>query len=291
MKLITGKNGFIGSNLIADVKIGRDECDFTDYSSTLQVFKKYSPKTVIHTAAKHGSAVEMLKDHTQYIENNVLIDMNVIRACKEANVENLLMLSTITSFDPKHSSPFTEQSIYGEVNETIFGYAYSKKLCVGLCKAYQLDYNLNYKSIFLGNTYGPFGKFHNNGTVIHNLIYKFVKAKKENVDVNLFGDGKAVRNYTYVQDLDVIFNNIIQNKDIKNPIIVSNNVQSSILDIVDIIRTYLNFTNDVIFDSDNIIGDQVKVVNTHNLYKIIGDFKFTNLKTGIEKTIDWYLAN
>jgi len=291
MKLITGGNGFIGSNITADVKICREECDLIDYSSVLKTLQRYSPKTVIHTAAKHGSAIEMLKDHTQYVENNVLSDMNIIKACKESGVENLLMLSTITSFDPKHPSPFNEESIYGEVNEKIFGYAYSKKLCVGLCKAYQLDYGLNYKSIFLGNTYGPFGKFHDNGTVIHNLIYKFVNAKKENTDVNLFGDGKAIRNYTYVKDLNTIFDRIIENKDVKDPVIVSNNVQSSIIDIVDIIKSYLNFNNKINFDTNSVIGDQVKVVNTCNLSKIIGDFEFTNLKTGIEKTIDWHLKN
>lgn len=290
MKLITGKNGFIGSNLIADVKIGRDECDFTDYSSILQVFKKYSADTVIHTAAKHGSAIEMLKNHTEYVENNILTDINVIKACKESGVENLLMLSTITSFDPKHPSPFTEESINGEVNEKIFGYAYSKKLCAGLCKAYQLDYGLNYKAIFLGNTYGPFGKFHDNATVIHNLIYKFVKAKKENSDVNLFGDGKTIRNYTYVEDLNTIFDKVIVDKTIKNPIIVSNSVQSSILDIVDIIKSHLNFNNNIKFDNTTIVGEQIKVVDTRRLSKIIGEFYFTDLKTGIEKTIDWYIA-
>lgn len=290
MRLVTGKNGFIGSNLTADIKIGRDECDFTDYASTLHILQKYSPDTVIHTAAKHGSAIEMLKGHTQYIENNILSDMNIIKACRESGVKNLLMLSTITSFDTQHSSPFTEESIHGRVNEKIFGYAYSKKLCVGLCKAYQMDYNLNYKSVFLGNTYGPYGKFHNNGTVIHNLIHKFIKAKRENKDVSLFGDGKVIRNYIYVKDLNFIFDKILFNQEIKEPIIVSSPFQNSILDIVEIIQSHINFENKVIFDKSNNIGEQVKVVNTHKLNEVIGDFSFTDLKTGIQKTIDWYIS-
>ena len=100
----------------------------------------------------------MGKDHTGYIENNIICDMNIIKGpCRESGVENLLMLSTITSFDPRNPSPFTEQSINGEVNEKIFGYAYSKRSALDFCKAYQLDYGLNYKSIFLGNTYKLYG--------------------------------------------------------------------------------------------------------------------------------------
>lgn len=291
MKLVTGGNGFIGSNISADVRVCRSECDLTDYRSVVQTLEKYSPTTVIHTAAKHGSAVEMLKDHTQYIENNLLSDMNIIKACREVGVENLLMLSTITSFDPNHPSPFTEESIYGEVNEKIFGYAYSKKICVGLCKAYQLDYGLNYKSVYLGNTYGPHGKFSDTGTVIHNLIYKFVKAKHDKTDVNLFGDGKAIRNYLYVEDLNYILDFILKNKEIKESVIVSNDVKVSISDIVKVIVDYLNFDGNVNFDSDKIIGDQVKIVDNSRLKNIIGDYEFTDLKTGIVKTIDWYLHN
>jgi GDP-L-fucose synthase len=291
MKLVTGGNGFIGSNITADARVVRSECDLTDYRSVVKTLEKHSPTTVIHTAAKHGSAVEMLKDHTQYIENNVLSDMNIIKACREVGVENLLMLSTITSFDPNHPSPFTEESIYGEVNEKIFGYAYSKKICVGLCKAYQLDYGLNYKSIYLGNTYGPHGKFHQDGTVIHNLIYRFHKAIKENTDVHLYGNGKVFRNYLYVEDLNAIIDLILPNKEVKDPIIVSSAKQISIIDIVEVIKECLDFKNKVVFDSSTMIGDQVKVVDNTKLIDVIGDFQFTTLKEGIKKTIDWYQKN
>lgn len=291
MKLVTGGNGFIGSNITADVRVARSECDLTDYRSVVETLEKYSPTTVIHAAAKHGSAVEMLKDHTQYIENNVLSDMNIIKACREVGVENLLMLSTITSFDPNHPSPFNEDSIYGEVNEKIFGYAYSKKICVGLCKAYQLDYGLNYKSIYLGNTYGPHGKFHQDGTVIHNLIYRFHKAIKENTDVHLYGNGKVFRNYLYVEDLDAIIDMILPNKEVKDPIIVSSAKQISIIDIVEVIKECLDFKNKVMFDSSTMIGDQVKVVDNTKLIDVIGNFEFTTLEEGISKTIDWYQNN
>lgn len=39
------------------------------------------------------------------------------------------------------------------------------------------------------------------------------------------------------------------------------------------------------------IGDQVKVVDNTKLIDVIGDFKFTTLKEGIKKTINWYQKN
>ena len=107
MKLVTGSSGFIGSNIEADLKWDRSTCDLTDYNRVLELFDQHPIKTVVHCAARHGSALEMGKDHTGYIENNIICDMNIIKACRESGVENLLMLSTITSFDPRNPSPFT----------------------------------------------------------------------------------------------------------------------------------------------------------------------------------------
>lgn len=289
MKLLTGSEGFIASNLEADLKLTRNDCDLTNYESVLNILNDYLPDTVIHCAAKHGSALEMMNNHSEYINNNILSDLNIIKACKETGVRNLLMLSTITSFDPSTPSPFTEQSINGNINEKIFGYAFSKKICVGLCKAYQMDYGLNYKSTFLGNTYGPFGLFNDNATVIHNLIYKFVKAKKEGKDVNLYGDGKAIRNYIYVKDLNPIFNKIINDESIKEPLIVSSEFSCSILELVEIIKQNLSFQGKVFFDSNVSHGEQIKIVDIKKLKDFLGDFNFTTIETGIRETIKWYL--
>ena len=99
MKLVTGAGGFIASNLEADLKLSRKDCDLTNYQDVLRFLSNSLPETVIHCAAKHGSAVEMINNHSEYIHNNILSDLNIIKACKETGVKNLLMLSTITSFD------------------------------------------------------------------------------------------------------------------------------------------------------------------------------------------------
>jgi GDP-L-fucose synthase len=154
-----------------------------------------------------------------------------------------------------------------------------------------MDYDLNYKSIFLGNTYGPHGKFHSNGTVIHNLIYRFFQSIQDNTDVHLYGNGKVFRNYLYVEDLNCILDKIILNKEVKDPIIVSQGSPISILEIVEIIKQITGFKNKIIFDSDKSIGNQIKLVDNTKLKEIIGDFNFTELKLGIEKTISWYEKN
>ena len=289
--LITGGNGFIGSNLKGDYKISRNDCDLTDYNKTHSIFKNYSPNTVIHTAAKHGSSIKMRSNFSEYLNNNIMTDINVIKICNDLDVENLLMMSTISSFRKDTKYPMTEEYFEGDVNESFFGYNYSKKICVGLCKSYQLDYNKNYKSVFLGNVYGPNNKFNDNATVISNLIYKFVEANKKNTDVKLFGNGNNTRNFIYVDDLNYIFEKIILDKNIKTPIIISSPYETKIKDLVEIIVDEINFKGKVIYDTSINIGDDIKTTNIEKLTSVIEDFKFTNIETGLKKTIISYINN
>lgn len=291
-KLITGSEGFIGKNINGEIRISRNICDLTRYDDVLNLLKHHQPDTVIHCAAKHGSALEMNKNHSKYLEENILIDLNIIKACKESNVRNLMMLASITSFPENCSYPLKEEDFYfGKISDRFFGYAYSKSIVPNLCKAYQLDYNLNYKSIFLGNVYGPHSKFNLNSTVIPNLIYRFVEAKKNNTDVYVYGDGTDKRNFIYVQDLNYLLDLIIINEKIKDPLIVSSDQICSIREIIDIIKDKIQFKNNVTFDVQQNIGIKDKTCDISLLKQNIGNYKFTDVTTGINNTIDWYLAN
>ena len=95
----------------------------------------------------------------------------------------------------------------------------------------------------------------------------------------------------YVRDLNFILDKIIYNSNIKEPLIVSSDSVSSIIDIVEIIKESLDFKNKVIFDEGTTIGEQIKIVNTSKLESVIGNYNFTDLKTGIQETINWYVNN
>ena len=165
MKLVTGAAGFIGLNLNADIRISRNDVNLRNFDDTVKIIKHYNPTTVIHTAARHGNFKDMSNHDVEFIQDNIRIDLNVIEACRLAGVKNLLMLSTITSFPNGTPLPYKETHFFdGDVSEGTYGYSISKKLSVSLCKAYQKEYGLNYKSVLLGNVYGPMNHFSDNST-------------------------------------------------------------------------------------------------------------------------------
>ena len=77
--LVTGSDGFIGKNISADEQIGRN-VDFMDFESVYNAISSLSGiDRIIHCAGKHGSSIEMTKDHASYIRTNFLCDDNLLK--------------------------------------------------------------------------------------------------------------------------------------------------------------------------------------------------------------------
>ena len=287
--ILTGASGFIGSNIRCEHPLPRS-IDLTDYSDVLASFLHIgSADGVIHCAAKHGSNEQMRSLHSTYVSNNLISDINVLRAARSSNIKNVLCVSSITAIPPSKSDVFTEDDLYfGKINDGIFGYAWSKKATVSICKAFQLENDLNYKAVLLGNAYGPGCKFHDKAPVIANLIYQIGKAKKECAPyISLYGDGKDVRSFVYVEDLDAIFKDILYNKNILEPAIVSSLETTTIKSLAFLIADEMCYGGDVIFSGDTNMNVQRKKVAKSNVIDI-SEYSLTSLKDGIRQTISYY---
>ena len=287
--ILTGARGFIGSNLQCAHPLDRS-IDLTDYTCTLDSFSEIKdPKGVIHCAAKHGSNEQMRSHHVEYVSNNLVSDVNVLRAARAAGIQNVLCISSITAIPPQESQFFTENCLHlGQVNENIFGYAWSKKATVSICRAFQLESGLNYKAILLGNAYGPGCIFHDKAPVIANLIYQIGEAKKNKMSyVSLYGDGQDVRSFTYVGDLDLIFKDLLADDTISGPTIVSSPETTTIKSLAFLIADELGYKGDVIFSGDikkNIQRTKVAKSTTFD----ISQYPQTSLREGIRRTISYY---
>ena len=288
--LVTGGAGFLGQNLQADYKASRVDADLRDYQQVVRLLREHKPTTVIHAAAQHGNFLDMGKKHTSFIQTNIKIDLNIIEACKSQGVENLLMISSITSFPADCELPYREVNFYnGDVALPHYGYAYSKRMCNNLCTAYQQEFGLNYKTVLLGNVYGPHNHFSDNSTVVSNLIYNCYKAMFRNTDFNVYGDGTPTRDFIYVKDLNYIFKQLISSTNI-DPVIVSSGEVVSIRELVYIITEALDFTGNIKWGNQSSMGQLHKYSDISTLRGILGPtFNFTPLKEGIEETCRWYI--
>jgi len=292
MKLcVIGNNSFIAKNLDAEVKLSREECDLLNYKQTLEALARTKPTAIINCAAKHGSFQEMTKNHVRFYEDNILMNINLLRAAHELDIDNVLLLGSISSFPFDSGENFDESDFYsGPVNEKNFGYNSSKRALVELVKSYQLDHSRNFKVVHLGNIYGPHANFHANSTLVANLIFQITEAKKLSQDLELYGDGTDIRALTFVKDLNQIFSSLIQSRDQREPVIISSQEEISIKELSEGIAEQLDFKGRITFVGPSNKSTR-KVATSSLLPKLIPDFKFTSLNQGLKKTVEWWTCN
>ena len=221
--LITGGDGFVGSNLDADYKATRADADLRDFDQAKALFARVKPKTIIHAAAKHGNYAQIEEDKVGYYRENALININVFEAARLNQVENIIAFSSVTAF-PDRLNKFSEDDLYdGEPHASCYPYAYAKRIIEVLCRAYTDQFVLNYNCIFLANAYGPNGK----DNVIPVVIQKCLKAKKLNIPFEVVGDGTPRRDFIFMEDVKHIINQLMHIKH-SGPLILSSGTNVSI---------------------------------------------------------------
>lgn len=289
MTLVFGGGSFVAQNLNFKTKISRQECDLTKYDEIILVLRQFKPKKVINCAAAHGSAKIMSSNHVYFLHNNLAIDSNLLKACHELNIENVVLMSSVSAFPSVANRDLAETDLYnGGVNNFNFGYNTSKRISNELCKTYELDYGRNYKTLFLGNLYGKFGKFGLDSNVLNSVIYQIGQAKLNDADLCLYGTGEDERAFTYVEDLNTVIDIFIDDKDIKSAIFSSNEVYT-IKEIAIFIAKIMDFQGEIIFRGEETFGQKRKVASSEYLQSKVPGLKFTSLDVGLTKVIDWYV--
>lgn len=291
LRLITGGTGFIGSNLTGDLKISHLDCDLLNQSETEDFLKENAVTEIIHCAAKHGSFSLMRENHMQYLTMNIRMDTNLIESAANLKVKKLIAISSVSTLGESGGALLEESALQRtNFSQANFGYNASKRISIDLCKSANLDYGLSYKSVLLGNIYGPHDHFEKSGTVVASIITQMIKAQNEKTDLKLFGTGRDVRTFTYVGDLDPVFN-FLMNSQVTSPVIVSSDCQSTISDLAEIIREILEFKGKIIFSDSGSSQESIKVTSNKMLQNLGYLNDWTTLRDGIEKTIKWVLRS
>jgi GDP-L-fucose synthase len=288
VELVFGGDSFVARNLSAKNKISKSECDLTSYDEVISVLKHFKPGSVINCAAAHGSATAMNSKHSYYLNHNLTIDSNLLKACHTLNIENVVLLSSVSAFPSVDGSDVNESNLYsGEVNNYNFGYNTAKRISYELCKAYELDFDRNYKVLFLGNLYGKYGNYSKDSNVLNSIIFQISEAMLKNEDLTLYGTGDDQRAFTLVEDLNEILNTFIQDKNFKSAIFSSSEVYT-IKEIATLVSQKMGYTRTISFNGSITAGQKRKVASSKYLLINLPDFKFTPLEVGLDTVVKWY---
>ena len=309
--LITGGAGFIGSHLVKrlllenhkvvvidnfdpfysiedkkeNIKVfKRDKnfklfnVDITDRKKIANIFLKHKFDQVIHLAAKAGVRPS-IEDPVAYFKTNIEGTLTLLEACKDIKLKNFIFISSSSVYGERPKVPFSEDD---KAENPISPYGLTKLSGEKLLKIYSNLYSIPSTAIRLFTVYGPRQR---PDLAIRKFIDKIYNAN----EIEMFGDGSTMRDYTYVDDIvDGIVKCVYQ--PFKFEVInLGNSSPIKLSELIKIIEKSLS-KKAIIIKKPNQIGDVSRTyANIRKAKKLLNwkpNFKF---EKGISMMIKWYL--
>lgn len=216
--LLTGGRGMVGQNILEhplsknwDIAApSRAELDLTDADAVKVYVDRFRPDVVVHAAGEVGGIQANMKHPVDFLVRNTDMGRNVVMAARDVGVTRLLNLSSSCMYPRDAKNPLTENLILqGELEPTNEGYAIAKIFTTRLCQYISReDPKYSYKTLIPCNLYGRHDKFDPlRSHLLPAVIAKIHHAKSYGLpQVDIWGDGKARREFMYAGDLaDAIF--------------------------------------------------------------------------------------
>lgn len=296
--VVTGAAGLVGFAIRRlkppnTIYLTRKEVDLTDFDKTKAVFKSIRPDRVIHLAAVVGGIGGNMMHSGEYFRNNIMINTNVLESARLCGVKKLISFMSTCVFPDKGNYPLNEKNLHdGPPHPSNFGYAYAKRMLEVQSSAYRKEWKCDYIVAIPTNIYGPNDNWSlEEGHVIPSLIHRCYLAKKNKIELVIWGSGKPLREFVYSEDIARLTLWALDNYSEDLPIIFSPGIEISIADVVGLITKNLKFEGKVVFDSTKLDGQFRKPSDTSKLRKYYPDFKFTPIEQGIKETVDWFISN
>jgi dTDP-glucose 4,6-dehydratase len=303
--LVTGGAGFIGSNLLHHLVKTIDEqiicvdkltyasnwdnvpdsvklytTDIADEHNCEFIFKKHKPKTIFHLAAE-SHVDNSIEDCSQFLHTNINGTVNLLNLSRKYEVEKFVHISTDEVYGSIEEGYFTENSNYSPRNP----YSASKAASDHFVMAYHNTYGLPVVITNCSNNYGP---RQDTEKMIPKIISNLMKGKK----IPVYGDGKQIRDWLYVQDHCEALCEVWLKGRVGQKYNIGGECEIRNIDLVRIILDRMNMKENMVEYVEDRPGHDRRY--STDITKIRHELKWTprfNLENGLEKTIEWYERN
>ena len=320
--LITGGAGFIGSHLVkhfvkkypnyhiynvdkltyaSNIKFLNEienkknysffKIDICDLKLILKLFKDKKITDVIHLAAE-SHVDKSIESSIEFGKSNVLGTLNLLEAAKlnwKSKNKNLFYhISTDEVFGTLgEKGKFSEESKYKPHSP----YSASKAASDHFVRAFNDTYKLPTIISNCSNNYGP---NQNKEKLIPTIIYNLIT----NTEIPIYGDGKNIRDWLFVDDhvnaIDLLFHSgkIGETYCIGGENEYSNiNITKKIISIYSSItgKSIVELNKKITFVKDRLGHDYRYAINICKIKKELNWIPKTDFMSGLKKTVNWYL--
>lgn len=301
--LILGSNGLVGSSLkntlSKNTKITelicstRKDTNLFDFKETKKLIEKSSPDVLVNAAAKVGGIYANNSKRTEFILENLKINVNILEASIPFSNMFIINLGSSCIYPLDAQNPIKESSIMtGKLEPTNSPYAMAKLTAIEIGNSLSDQYGHKVLNLMPTNLYGPNDRFTDKDShVIPGLILRMHNAMKEDLkEFKIWGTGKPMREFLFIDDLASAVEFLILNKPNNSLLNVGSGIEISIYELAKKIKKIIGFQGELIFDSSMPDGNPRKLLDSSEINKM-GWSPKVDIDNGLETTYNWYKEN
>ncbi len=215
--IVTGGSGFIGSHLVEKL-INKNKVIIIDDLSTgnkknlkdvikhknlifvrrdlnsKKIGKYFKNVSIVYHLAAQSDIIPSVKNPRKYFESNVNATVNLLEYCKKYNVKRIVYAASSSCYGIPKNYPTNEN----EKIDTRYPYSFTKYLAEQTLLHWGQVYKIDIKSLRLFNVFGPRVR-----TIGHYgaMFGVFLAQKANNFPLTIVGNGKQMRDFTFVSDV------------------------------------------------------------------------------------------
>lgn len=303
--LVTGGAGFIGTNIcerlikdghtvividnlsVSDTNVaGLQSLGVTvvvkDISSYEEIFPFFSNvDTVIHLAAMNR-AQRSIENPLEANAVNITGTLNCLEAARQNNVKRFINISSSSVYASQRDILLEEDMPLAPPHP----YGAGKLAGEHYARIYNEVYGLETVSLRFFSVFGPkqLGTIDKAG-----VVAKFIHHAVQGMPIEIYGDGKQLRNFSYVSDVvECVMRASVSDASVGQVINVASSKEISVGTLAEIVQHVTKCDLDIIY-SDPLIGDPARnPANTEKCQRLLDYVPVTTFEDGITNTYRWY---
>lgn len=269
------------------------ELDLQRQADVEAFFAEEKPEYVFLAAAKVGGIVANQEALADFMYDNMIMQMNVIHEAWKNNVKKLEFLGSSCIYPRLAPQPIKEDSLLtSSLEQTNEAYALAKISGLKYCEYLNRQYGTDYISVMPTNLYGPNDNYHpTHSHVLPALIRRFHEAKLDGLDtVTCWGDGSALREFMYVDDLADLCVFLMNNYSGNETVNAGTGKELTIKELTTKVAKIIGYTGKIEWDTSKPNGTPRKLLDVSKAAKLGWTYK-TELDDGIKLAYQDFLDN
>jgi UDP-glucuronate 4-epimerase len=164
--------------------------DLADRDGVARLFDEVKPDGVVNLAAQAGVRYSLENPHA-YADANVVGFLNILQGCRAVQPKHLVFASTSSVYGANGKLPF---SVHDAATHPITLYAATKLANEAMAHSYAHLFGVPATGLRFFTVYGPWGR-------PDMSPIKFLSAILDGRPIDVFGQGRMRRDFTYVDDI------------------------------------------------------------------------------------------